>query len=113
MIHWTIAGRAPATTSGTFVFTCATTAREPIVEASEAARTVTRRSNIVRSAIWRLPPQCGRSVHDAETKMKRRSARLRRARRRQADLQVSSFKFQVSIIENLAGFGGSESSLVT
>src|SRR5690242_12846641 len=45
----TMAGRAPATTSGTFVFTCATTGREPIAAASKAARTA-RRSDVVKSS---------------------------------------------------------------
>src|SRR5437870_9903781 len=46
----TMAGGAPATTSGTFVFTCATTGREPIAAASEAARTATRRSDVVKTS---------------------------------------------------------------
>ena len=41
----TMAGGAPATTSGTFVFTCAASAREPIVAANETASMVTWRSD--------------------------------------------------------------------
>src|SRR5450759_1364930 len=66
----TMAGRAPGTGSGTFVFTCATTAREPAVAASATAKAATRRSNIITSAMFGLP-YCGRIVYETETEMKR------------------------------------------
>src|SRR3954463_9160170 len=47
----TMAGRAPATTSGTFVFTCAATGKRPIAGASNAARMATRRADMDGSFI--------------------------------------------------------------
>ena len=56
-VHWspvhaeggaaTIAGRAPATTSGTLVLTCATAASAPAVAARAAATTAARRNDMV------------------------------------------------------------------
>src|SRR4029079_18324224 len=51
----TIAGRAPATTSGTFVWTCATAASAPAVAARAAVRTGTRRTDMVLSDIEDAP----------------------------------------------------------
>src|SRR5437899_4250154 len=65
-----MAGRAAGTGSGTFVFTCATTAREPAVAASATATAATRRSNIITSAMFEFP-YCSRRVYETETRMKR------------------------------------------
>src|SRR5436190_17637699 len=57
----TMAGFAPGTGSGTLVFTCATTAREPPVAASAAAKAPTRRFNALTSAMFSFLC-CGRSL---------------------------------------------------
>src|SRR5205809_958516 len=68
----TMAGRAPATGSGTLVFTCATIAREPAIIPSAAVKTLTRRSNIAFDIS--RSPDCGRKSIRTETTMKRASA---------------------------------------
>src|SRR4029078_10646119 len=72
VIRWTIAGRAPATTSGTLVLTCATAASAPTVAARAGARTATPRTDMVSFDISRSL-SCGRRVSETEGKMKRRS----------------------------------------